>query len=337
MSNPNKGISFDRIPTASDAKISLKRLNGCRMFLLKFMREHKRKEIVDYLLKLSVYEFQDISKDFAPSGIADVVRQLAKSGKTYGPNIAAAARELITRWHAGNMQPGLLVTPLAAAAAAARPPQTRRGPVPIDYTRIHRNNVVFQKMMRGITKTKTPGASPKLRKDVKKLACNVHGHNNIAIGKWWAFREAVRRDGAHAETRAGIHGNLAAGAFSIVASGDHRYEGADKDEGDVLWYCGPMAAGAAMSTGSQLLAKSQKTQMPVRVIRGAAGTAWSPDVGYRYDGLYRVESYVLEKRKSSKKEQFWRFKLVRLEGQESLGRVYIRSPTQKEREAFYLY
>jgi putative restriction endonuclease len=58
------------------------------------------------------------------------------------------------------------------------------------------------------------------------------------------------------------------------------------------------------------LAVSADRGLPVRVIRGLGGDPnHSPSSGYRYDGLYYVESYWLDKGKSG--FDIWRFRLVR--------------------------
>jgi hypothetical protein len=340
MSNPNVGIGFIPIPKQENAEASRKRLVGCVRWFTTFKTSNNRKGIIEYLLKLSVYEFQqDISKDFTPSGVADAVRQLAESGGTYGAGISAAARELLDRWNAGTMQPRLLRTALTAPSPAPAPAPAAPPPPPapaaniIVYSRFHRNNVVFQTMMRGMTRA--PRKSAQLVITARRS--DRHGHNGLHIGAWWPLMATVRRDGAHALTQAGVYGNQSEGAFSIVACGGVGYDGVDNDQGNVLWYSGPLAPDGAMKPGSQYLAMNQTTCQPVRVIRGAnGGGPWAPKVGYRYDGLYRVEDYGLVT-KGNTEEEFWLFKLVRMQNQEQLDQVSARSPTPQQVAAYWDY
>ena len=75
----------------------------------------------------------------------------------------------------------------------------------------------------------------------------------------------------------------------------------DEDHGDVIIYAGN--GGRNNRTGVQVadqqlagpnlaLLSSYQQNLPIRVIRGASGnTEFSPVQGYRYDGLFRIESY----------------------------------------------
>lgn len=104
--------------------------------------------------------------------------------------------------------------------------------------------------------------------------------------------------GAHGARIAGIAGDTALGAYSIVVSSKGAYEGLDRDEGNRLFYSGshshenkdPDRPGKS-STGTQALKASLASGRPVRVLRSGGGTGnhrWAPDSGIRYDGLYRV-------------------------------------------------
>jgi hypothetical protein len=94
----NESIKFIPIPTQNNPEASRKRLAGCGLWLTKSMNPLNRKLIVEYLLKLSVYKFQDDpSKDFTPSGVANAVRELAESGGKLGAGISEAAQELLAR------------------------------------------------------------------------------------------------------------------------------------------------------------------------------------------------------------------------------------------------
>jgi putative restriction endonuclease len=74
---------------------------------------------------------------------------------------------------------------------------------------------------------------------------------------------------------------------------------------------GAQVADQVLTRGNLALARSADLGRPVRVVRGSRGDpAYSPASGYRYDGLYRVESYWHERGKSG--FRIWRFRLVRL-------------------------
>jgi putative restriction endonuclease len=92
--------------------------------------------------------------------------------------------------------------------------------------------------------------------------------------------------------------------------------------GDVIIYTGQ--GGRDPNTGKQIehqeltrgnlaLAYSELEGLPLRVIRGAGHSAPDPfklDEGYRYDGLFRVESHWQEE--GQEKFNVWRFRLVSL-------------------------
>ena len=121
----------------------------------------------------------------------------------------------------------------------------------------------------------------------------------------------------HRPRQAGISGSQTEGADSIVLSGG--YED-DEDHGDLIIYTGH--GGRDLSSGKQVthqdllrqnlaLAINCQQGLPVRVIRGATHKSeFSPERGYRYDGLYRVEDYWREKGKSG--YYIWRFRLRKI-------------------------
>ena len=66
-----------------------------------------------------------------------------------------------------------------------------------------------------------------------------------------------------------------------------------------------------LTRGNLALALNDCDGRPVRVVRGAKHTSpYSPPNGYRYDGLYQVESYWCERGKSG--FNIWRFRLRKL-------------------------
>ncbi|AWW47567.1 HNH endonuclease [Polynucleobacter paneuropaeus] len=128
--------------------------------------------------------------------------------------------------------------------------------------------------------------------------------------------KALNEAKIHLQRQGGITGSQEEGAESIVVSGG--YED-DQDFGDEIIYTGQggrdesgkQVADQTLSRGNMALAKNEIDSLPVRVIRGAhKGNIFAPESGYRYDGLYRVDSHWHEVGKSGFK--IYRFKLVKL-------------------------
>ena len=128
--------------------------------------------------------------------------------------------------------------------------------------------------------------------------------------------KALNEAKIHLQRQGGITGSQEEGAESIVVSGG--YED-DQDFGDEIIYTGQggrdesgkQIADQTLSRGNMALAKNEIDSLPVRVIRGAhKGNIFAPESGYRYDGLYRVDSHWHEVGKSGFK--IYRFKLVKL-------------------------
>ena len=123
----------------------------------------------------------------------------------------------------------------------------------------------------------------------------------------------------HRHRRAGISGTLSAGAESIVLSGV--YED-DVDLGEIVWYAGH--GGRDAKTGRQIahqtldhynsaLMRSYEMGKFIRLIRGATlRNEFAPQTGYRYEGLYRIESVERVRGKSG--FWIWQFKLVQNQG-----------------------
>lgn len=121
----------------------------------------------------------------------------------------------------------------------------------------------------------------------------------------------------HTPTQAGISGSMYEGADSIVVSGG--YED-DQDFGVEIVYTGhggrnesgKQIADQVLTRGNFALAKNEMEGLPLRVIRGAhKGNPYSPISGYRYDGLYRVDSHWCEIGRSGFK--VFRYKLFKLD------------------------
>ena len=130
-------------------------------------------------------------------------------------------------------------------------------------------------------------------------------------------RKEAAAAGVHKPLQAGISGSKDEGADSIVISGG--YED-DFDSGDEIIYTGEGGqddkgrhiANQELTRGNLALAKSEIDSLPVRVIRGAdKKNPFAPEAGYRYDGLYRVDSHWHEIGKAG--FLVYRFKLVKLD------------------------
>jgi putative restriction endonuclease len=137
----------------------------------------------------------------------------------------------------------------------------------------------------------------------------------VPVGSSFASRREAADAGVHRPLQGGISGGSQTGAESIVVSGG--YED-DEDHGDTIIYTGHggndpqsgrQVADQTLTRQNLALAVSSDRGLPVRVVRGAGGDPqYSPASGYRYDGLYFVESYWKEKGRSA--FDIWRFRLV---------------------------
>ena len=150
------------------------------------------------------------------------------------------------------------------------------------------------------------------------MADRVFGEiEGISVGTSFATRKEAAASGIHKPLQAGISGSKDEGSDSIVISGG--YED-DFDSGDEIIYTGEGGqddkgrhiANQELVRGNLALAKSEIDSLPVRVIRGAdKKNPFAPEVGYRYDGLYKVESHWHEIGKAG--FLVYRFKLVKLD------------------------
>ena len=134
----------------------------------------------------------------------------------------------------------------------------------------------------------------------------------IAFESYQALNDAK----VHLPRQAGISGSQEEGADSIVVSGG--YED-DQDLGDEIIYTGhggrdeggKQIADQTLTRGNMALAKNEIDNLPVRVVRGAyKGSLFAPEFGYRYDGLYRVDSHWHEIGQSGFK--IYRFRLLKI-------------------------
>jgi len=120
------------------------------------------------------------------------------------------------------------------------------------------------------------------------------GRLDLAVGAWFPSRHELATSGLHKQLQAGICGNGARGAESVIVADP--YIG-DIDRGDEIIYtgCGGLdnlgrhvADQSFESPGNVALLTSHLAGSPVRVIRSAKAKQWGPSAGYRYDGLYLV-------------------------------------------------
>lgn len=133
----------------------------------------------------------------------------------------------------------------------------------------------------------------------KSSTGRVFGHiPSYPPGSTFASRQELASARVHPPPSSGISGSASEGADSIVLSGGYPD---DEDHGDVIIYTGH--GGRDRSTGKQIsdqtltrqnlaLAVSSTRGLPVRVTRGDRHKSqYSPSIGYRYEGLYRVVRY----------------------------------------------
>ncbi|OCH89605.1 hypothetical protein OBBRIDRAFT_657142 [Obba rivulosa] len=147
-----------------------------------------------------------------------------------------------------------------------------------------------------------PTTQPAKRRQVRRgpVFGDIPG---IPLFKRWDTREECKADGVHTNANAGICGTKKDGACSVALSG--RYMD-DDDQGNVISYSGSGGKGKGTRSGPQVedqsfnnwrnmaMKVSSETGKPVRVIRGSNPLSkWAPGDGYRYDGLYNVETAEL--------------------------------------------
>lgn len=139
---------------------------------------------------------------------------------------------------------------------------------------------------------------------------------DVNVGAVFESRAELAKAGVHRPLVAGISGSGTKGSDSIVLSGG--YED-DEDYGDLIVYTGhggndpgtkKQVADQKLSVGNLALAVSCQEGLPVRVVRGhELDSPFAPPHGFRYDGLYFVETYWHERGRSG--FLVWRFRLLR--------------------------
>lgn len=146
---------------------------------------------------------------------------------------------------------------------------------------------------------------------------------NIKIGHQFKNRAELAKAGVHRNYQTGIVGAAKIGAESIVISGGYS---TDIDNGDTIIYTGydDKKDKIPIRTEDQKLHKwnlalvtSKNLGLPIRVVRGSDHRSiYSPESGYRYDGLYQVVDYWRDRDENG--FHFFRYKLVALSGESNL-------------------
>jgi len=141
----------------------------------------------------------------------------------------------------------------------------------------------------------------------------------VLVGQIFASRRLLHDAGIHR----GLQQGIGAGGESIVLSGGYVD---DIDDGDTIIYTGE--GGRDQNTGRQIsdqtltrgnlaLMKNYQEGNPIRVCRGPMPESpYAPLAGYRYDGLYRIESCFSDTGTDGFK--VWRYRLVRISTSEQI-------------------
>ena len=115
-----------------------------------------------------------------------------------------------------------------------------------------------------------------------------------------------------------------------------QYAGLDKDLGDTIYYSASNSHdnldkdNPIVTHATKGLQRSYTERRAIRVLRNAGGdAAYSPAVGLRYDGLYRIVDREIKK--NYKGGAYLRFKLVR-EGNQA--KIDLTRPNARERGVF---
>jgi putative restriction endonuclease len=115
----------------------------------------------------------------------------------------------------------------------------------------------------------------------------------IKVGKIFESRRELHDAGVHK----GLQQGIGAAGESIILSGGYID---DIDDDDTIIYTGEggrspntgrQIADQTLTRGNLFLAKHFQEGNPIRVCRGyTLDSPYAPKTGYRYDGLYRIES-----------------------------------------------
>ena len=149
----------------------------------------------------------------------------------------------------------------------------------------------------------------------------------INSGQAYADRAALHAAGVHR----GLMRGIAPRGESIVLSGGYVD---DEDDGDFITYTGEggrdsntgrQVADQVLEGGNKWLAHNCVEGTPVRVTRGhQLDSRYAPNSGYRYDGLYQINSFWHEKGRHG--FLVYRFRLERIQGQPPIGDIQAKAP-----------
>ena len=142
------------------------------------------------------------------------------------------------------------------------------------------------------------------------------------VGEIFVNRRALHDTNIHR----GLMRRIAPGGASIILSGGYVD---DIDEGNLIIYTGEggrdansgkQVADQSFTGGNLALANNCRDGSPIRVTRGhKLASPYAPKYGYRYDGLYIIDSYA--QKPGLNIFLIWRYRLIRLEGQPPLRAV----------------
>jgi hypothetical protein len=165
-----------------------------------------------------------------------------------------------------------------------------------------------------------------------RTSAKAYGANGLVLGQWWPSQLCTVRDGAHGVTQGGISGENGKGAYSIVLSGGGGYH--DQDDGDTIEYSGTESKNEKPTDATQHMITSSELGNEIRVLRSynlPLKNPYRPEVGFRYDGLYKVKHAQL----MDEKKQMYRFKMERCPGQEPIRyKNAAKRPTREEVDEF---
>ncbi|KAI6363247.1 hypothetical protein MCOR25_005965 [Pyricularia grisea] len=171
---------------------------------------------------------------------------------------------------------------------------------------------------------------------LSKKNAHIIGHNGLVPGDWFPKQLVALFKGAHGSSQGGIAGSRGQGAVSIIV-GSAVYENVDKDCGNVIYYSGAQKSGARLpgdrsdSASTKLLLESFSRGNLIRVIRKKNHISQhAPAEGLRYDGLYRITTWVERSEITTGRHRVLLFTLVRDPGQISLDDAKARAPSATE-------
>src|ERR671913_2538678 len=159
----------------------------------------------------------------------------------------------------------------------------------------------------------------------------------VPEGTLFEDRTELSKAGVHRPRQAGICGGKGEGAESIVLSGG--YED-DIDTGDVIVYTGhggniPRTAtqheDQELDRQNMALVISCENRLSVRVVRGSKHkSAWSPEAGYVYSGLYRVVRWWEQRGKSGFKVFRFELRKIGSDDEAKVANQPCQSPADRE-------